>query len=439
MMQSGFLVPMDPSSTMGIFGKLFLEIGDEQSIDQDLSTYSSHLTGIKTLLENVDSSMLFMIDEFGAGTDPQLGGALAEACLEILIDKKAMGIVTTHYSNLKLLADKHDTIVNGAMLFDSDNMKPLYVLKTGKPGSSFAFEIASRIGLPKEVIDMASQKTGKTQLDFEKQLQDLEGEKLEVEKRKKQFRVADDFLSEQIEKYEKRIKDLEAKKLSIIEEARKEAEKILSNSNRLIENTIKEIREAEAEKSKTRQIRKEFETRARKVIPKKEKSVTREVGKESKSKYTKFQVGEWVTKKGDDQDITGQIIEIKGKNVTLDLNGINFRTSLDSLVRADEVKYPQPRSSSMHARGDLRKKAASFNLTIDLRGKTVEEALKEVQGFIDDAILLSLKEVSILHGKGDGILRKAIREYLSEYDEVEGFRDEHVERGGPGITIVTLK
>jgi DNA mismatch repair protein MutS2 len=423
---------------MGIFEDIFIEIGDEQSIDQDLSTYSSHLTGIKKLLDTASSNTLFLIDEFGAGTDPQLGGALAEACLELLEDRKSTGVVTTHYSNLKLLADKYPTIINGAMLFDTEKMKPLYILKTGKPGSSFAFEIAARIGLSRDLIEKASEKTGKTQLDFEKQIQELESEKLEVRKNREQFLVADDFLSEQIEKYEKKVKELDQKRANIIEEAKKQAEEIIQNSNRLIERTIKEIKEAGAEKQKTRHIREKFENASRKISPKKPPLKTTEKEKELPQQ---LKIGDWATQTSEGQDITGKIIEIKGKNATLDINGISFRTRLESLKPAKDK--PSKTITTSKGKGKvadhIQKKSTSFKLSIDIRGKSAEEAINEIQTFIDDAILLSIKEVTILHGKGDGILRKVTRELLSGYKEVEGFMDEHVERGGSGITIVKLK
>jgi len=441
MMQCGFLVPMDPYSIMGIFNFIFLEIGDEQSIDQDLSTYSSHLNSIKYLIKKADSKTLFLIDEFGAGTDPQLGGALAEACLEYLVEKGAMGIATTHYSNLKLLASEHDVITNGAMLFDTVNMKPLYRLLSGKPGSSFAFEIASRIGLPQDLIKKAARKTGKTQLDFEQQLNELESEKIAVEKSKIQFKVADDFLSEQIETYQAKLDELEETKLKTLDDARKKATEIIDKSNRLIENTIREIRESNAEKEKTKKLRDNLRIEASKIIKEniKSKSKPKRIIPEKESQPLK--VGDWATRPGTDQDITGRIIEISGNNVTLDLNGISFRTKMDSLTHAIPSLIPKSHKTSgtSYYSKEIQKKSAAFKLTIDIRGKNSEEACHDVQKFIDDAILLSTKEVSILHGKGNGILRRVIREFLAGIDQVEGFRDEHVERGGSGITLVKIK
>jgi len=441
MMQCGFLVPMDPYSIMGIFNFIFLEIGDEQSIDQDLSTYSSHLNSIKYLIKKADSKTLFLIDEFGAGTDPQLGGALAEACLEYLVEKGAMGIATTHYSNLKLLASEHDVITNGAMLFDTVNMKPLYRLLSGKPGSSFAFEIASRIGLPQDLIKKAARKTGKTQLDFERQLNELESEKIAVEKSKIQFKVADDFLSEQIETYQAKLDELEETKLKTLDDARKKATEIIDKSNRLIENTIREIRESNAEKEKTKKLRDNLRIEASKIIKEniKSKSKPKRIIPEKESQPLK--VGDWATRPGTDQDITGRIIEISGNNVTLDLNGISFRTKMDSLTHAIPSLIPKSHKTSgtSYYSKEIQKKSAAFKLTIDIRGKNSEEACHDVQKFIDDAILLSTKEVSILHGKGNGILRRVIREFLAGIDQVEGFRDEHVERGGSGITLVKIK
>lgn len=259
MIQCGLLVPMAPDSQVGLFGQIFIDIGDEQSIDNDLSTYSSHLLNIKYLVEHSDNQTLFLIDEFGTGTEPQLGGAIAEATLEVLNEKKALGIVTTHYANLKLLPGAMDGIVNGAMLFDQAKMQPLYRLKIGNPGSSYALEIAKKIGFPEDILEVAALKTGKTQLDFDQQLQQLELEKEEISKKQTGFRVADEFLAEMIKKYQDLSDDLEKRRSDILSEAKEKARNILNESNRLIEQTIREIREHQAEKEVTRQARERIE------------------------------------------------------------------------------------------------------------------------------------------------------------------------------------
>ncbi|MFC1734390.1 endonuclease MutS2, partial [candidate division KSB1 bacterium] len=260
MVQCGLLIPVDESSKTGIFQQILIDIGDEQSLENDLSTYSSHLLNLKYFAEHVDEHSLFLIDELGSGTEPQLGGAIAEAILEVLNERNSFGVITTHYANLKLLADQTNSISNGAMLFDSKKLQPLYKLKIGKPGSSFAFEIAKKIGFSNRIINEAVRKTGKTQLDFDKQLQQLEIEKSEIDKKNTQIKVADDFLSEMIDKYEKLVKEAESSKNKIFDEAKKEANELIKNSNKLIEKTIKEIRESQADKIKTKDVREKLKT-----------------------------------------------------------------------------------------------------------------------------------------------------------------------------------
>ncbi len=266
MLQNGLLVPLDPDARAGIFDDIFIDIGDEQSLENDLSTYSSHLLNLAFFIRSCHSRSLFLIDELGTGTDPSLGGAIAEAALEKLSETEAFGVVTTHYSNLKLLAGKIPGILNGAMLFDTKKLQPLYILASGKPGSSFTFEIARRIGFPEEVIQSAIFKSGKTHLDFEQQLQEVEMEKLGLEKRLKEFQVADGFLGELIEKYEKMNIELEKTRRDILEKARQEAKEMLEQSNRMIENTIRQIRESQAEKEKTKSARSEIEQYRQKII-----------------------------------------------------------------------------------------------------------------------------------------------------------------------------
>jgi DNA mismatch repair protein MutS2 len=469
MLQCGLPVPMDSSSKAGIFKKVFLEIGDEQSLEDDLSTYSSHLLHIRHFVGHSDPTTLFLIDEFGSGTDPSLGGAIAEAALEKLSERGAYGVVTTHYSNLKTMAGKVDGITNGAMLFDTAEMKPLYQLKMGHPGSSFTYEIAQKIGFPEEVIERAISKTGRTHLDFERQLQELEVEKRRMEKRKEEFTVADDFLSELIDRYEKMQADLERTRKEILEKARQEASDLLGESNRLIERTIREIRESQAEKERTKAVRKELERQKEKVRKgegekgrrgegekgrrgegekgrrgeeekgRKEEKETARKGELSEEKQKiRLREGNWVKIIG--QERVGRIHRISGKKAVVDFNGIRFTIDIQKLEHCsppkEEVHFS--RSASGYA-GDLSEKTAQFRLTLDLRGKMAEEALQLVRRYLDDAYLLRIREVSILHGKGEGILRKVIRELLASAEEVESFEDEHIERGGSGITRVVIK
>jgi DNA mismatch repair protein MutS2 len=393
MFQCGLLAPVREDSEFTIFDKILIDIGDEQSIDNDLSTYTSKLYNLKFFIEHIDARSLFLIDELGTGTDPSLGGAIAEATLEALNTKKAMGVVTTHYSNLKLLASREAGIVNGAMLFDIKKLKPLYQLKMGKPGSSFALEIAQEIGFPEHVLRNAKTKTGKSQLDFDRELQNLEVEKQEINQKSTELKVADDFLAELIKKYEKLNSDLDSKKKEILDKAREEARQLLDGSNKIIEKTIKEIRESQAEKSRTKEIR-------------------------------------------------AELSEIKEK--ILNQNPADKKDSAAKLIPPDLIKSAQVGSEAPPHRfqsyfNDLHTKLTNYSLTLDLRGKRVDEALSLLQRYIDDAILLSIPEVQILHGKGNGVLRQVTRDYLRAQKEVKSARDAALEQGGAGITVVYFR
>ena len=404
MLQCGLMPPMRVDSQCGLFENLFIDIGDEQSILDDLSTYSSHLINMKALLEHADEKTLFLIDEFGTGTEPQLGGAIAEAILLELNKKKAFGMVTTHYANLKLLADNHEGIINGAMLFDTRFMQPMYLMMTGKPGSSFAFEIAKKIGFPKQILDEAANITGDQHLKFEKQLQQLEVDKKAIRKKEQDLRIADQLLTEVVEKYKGLLAELESKKKQYLRDAAAEAQELIQKANSQIERTIKEIKEAQAEKTKTKEIRQNLE-KTKEEIAQKAKEVAEAKKKEE---------AEVVLKVGD----TVCIEEMQ-------------------VVRA-EARKTQRRWQKGIAE-DLSEKAEHFELTLDVRGKRAEEALDIVDKYLDEAKLLSIKEVSILHGKGNGILRKLIREKLSHNHDVERFCDASLETGGTGITRVYFR
>lgn len=458
MLQCGLLVPMKETSEAGIFYKIFIDIGDEQSLENDLSTYSSHLLNIKFFLENSDSKTLFLIDEFGTGTEPQLGGAIAEASLEKLNRNYSFGVITTHYANLKLLAEKGNGIVNGAMLFDSKNMRPLYQLKIGKPGSSFAFEIARKIGLDADVLENASLKTGRTQLDFDSQLQQLEIEKKELDEKNQSVKVADEFLAEIIDKYEKLNKQLKESKAEIINQAKKEAKQILDDSNKLIEKTIKEIKESNASKEITKELRKEIEEKKIEIEPQGNKEQQKEEPipvstsspkpKKKKIVTTAEIIDNSPIGKGDkvkiiNQNTSGEVLEIQGKNATVLFGSLKLKTPLAKLqkIKGGVINPGTKKAQSTqysHFMNDLNDKMANFKPNLDIRGKRAEEALTIVRSFIDDAIMLNVSEVSILHGTGSGILRQIIRDYLGTIKEVKSFKDEHIERGGQGITIVVF-
>lgn len=439
MLQCGLLVPMEESSRAGIFRDIFIDIGDDQSLENDLSTYSSHLKHLRFFLENAGESSLFLIDEFGTGTEPQLGGAIAEASLEKLNKLNAFGIVTTHYANLKLLADQKEGIINGAMLFDSRKMQPLFQLLTGKPGSSFAFEIAQKIGFPDDVLEMASEKTGKSQLDFDKQLQQLEVEKEEIKRQQQEFRVADSFLSEMIEKYEKLLTELEGKKQNILEEARQEALERVHSSNKLIEKTIKEIRESGAEKEKTKEIRKELENHRKELEAEKNKKPLKPVRKTTLLKPGPIREGDIVKLKS--HGSTGEVLSIKDGKAVIHTGSMRLTLDLDQLEKSSRQQERTFSGNRIRSQivNDLNEKQSRFKLNLDLRGKRAKEALQELEKYIDDALLLGIKEFNVLHGKGNGILRSVIRDMLAGMNEVSQYRDEHVERGGAGITIVRLK
>ena len=355
MLQCGLLIPIKEGSTAGLFKNLFIDIGDEQSLENDLSTYSSHLMNMKHFALNANSQTLFLIDEFGTGTEPQLGGAIAEAILEKLNDKKAFGVVTTHYTNLKLLAGKENGIVNGAMLFDTNEMQPLYQLSIGKPGSSFAFEIARKIGFPKSILKQAEHKTGKKQLDFDQQLQQLEIEKSQLAESQEKFKVADGFLSEMIDKYERLTKQLESKKTEIISNAQQEAMDLIHSSNKKIENTIREIRQSQAEKARTKELRKKLKEEEerigklkakdpeKKAINKKNKNLIEETANsnleiEQGELNDKIEVGDLVLLV--EQDVTGEVLQINDDDVVVGFNSITFKTQLDKVKKkgGDEKK-----------------------------------------------------------------------------------------------------
>jgi DNA mismatch repair protein MutS2 len=447
MIQTGMLVPMNEMSVMGLFSKLLIDIGDEQSIENDLSTYSSHLLNIKYFLMNTTEDSLFLIDEFGSGTEPQLGGAIAEAALERFSEKKTFGVVTTHYANLKLLEGRLDGVVNGAMLFDSRLMQPLYRLRIGHPGSSYAFEIANKIGFPQDILKNAEQKTGKTQLDFDQKLQQLEIEKEEVSKKETEFKVADEFLAEVIRKYENLSNELLAARQKILTEAREEARTIIEQSNRLIEKTIKEIRENKATKEETKKLREDIKTYASQLDKTEKMMVNKnELSKVKQNEPVKavpvkapsIAKGDYVKITG--QDVPGEVIEIKGHEATIAFGHVIIKVHTDKLetISSDieTISTPRHYKTSKNIVDEINSRMANFKLSIDVRGKRTPAALAEIQKYIDDAILLGIPEISILHGKGDGILRTQIRELLKTVPQIRHFGDEHIERGGDGITVI---
>jgi DNA mismatch repair protein MutS2 len=382
-----------------------------------------------------------MIDEFGAGTEPQSGGAIAEAILESLNQKGAWGVVTTHYANLKLLASEHQGFVNGAMLYDTRQMRPLFLLRTGRPGSSFAFEIAANIQLPAEILNSAADKIGRGKLDFDKQMQDFEAEKLALNLKEKQLEQADEMLSSLINKYTGLSRDLERRQKEIIESANSEAKNIIKNSNRLIENTIREIKQSNAESNRTKELRKEIADYAETIDkPLEISSLPPIVEPEPKQSGT-IAVGRRVRLIG--QHESGEVAEINGNEVTIAFNTFSLKADISTLELLQDKK-PVAKTVNrgiayQNMVNDMNARLANFRIKIDVRGKRAEETEPIIQKYVDEAAMLHIREISILHGKGNGVLRLVIRNILQAHPEVKSFSDAPLETGGAGITMVTLK
>ncbi len=441
MLQCGLAIPVKIDSKCGIFHDMFIDIGDEQSLENDLSTYSSHLINMKELLEHGNARTLFLIDEFGTGTEPQLGGAIAEAILLKMNEKNSFGVVTTHYANLKLLADNHPGIVNGAMLFDTRYLQPLYVMMIGKPGSSFAFEIAKKIGFPNEILDSAAEISGREHLDFDQQLQQLEIEKKEVRKKEYELKVADKLLDEIVTKYKNHLAEIEKKKKQLLHEANKEAQALIDGANAKIERTIREIKEAQAEKNRTKELREELKEMKQNLVDE-EKNLSKQLKAEEKEELANLDLKVGDTVCINELEVVGELLEISDTDVTIQFGGVRLRTTADKLRKISRSQARKAQQNPSYLRksimNDINEKAQKFNLTLDVRGQRGDEAVDNVAKYIDEANLLSVKEVSILHGKGNGILRKLIREYLSKQSCVKNFSDASLETGGAGITRVTL-
>lgn len=427
MAQSGLLIPADESSKVGVFKQFFADIGDDQSIESDLSTYSAHLSKMKYFTENANGKTLVLIDEFGTGTDPQFGGPIAEAVLEVLNRKKIRGVITTHYSNLKSFANAAEGLENASMLFDNAAMKPLYILETGKPGSSYAFEIAQKIGLPQEVLNAAKQKIGAQQKRVDTLLVDLEREKKNLSDTKRSLDKRTQDLDKLQHDNQELQRYLEENKKSILKHAKIEAQEIIKNANKLIENTIAEIKHNKADKDKTKDLRKNLQHAL-------ESNMVVEV----KAKGTKAQdsqeiaVGDWV--KIIDSGNIAQVLEIAKDNVILalgDLRSVVKRKRVEKMANKEVPKEIRKAHSAT-----LTEELTGFYPEIDVRGMRTENALQAIEKYLDKAVMMGFPTLKIIHGKGDGILRKMIRDYLRKYTQVNRMEDEHADRGGDGITNV---
>ena len=477
MLQCGLLIPMHERSHAGIFSNIFIDIGDEQSIEDDLSTYSSHLTNMKIMMKNCNERSLILIDEFGGGTEPQIGGAIAEAVLKRFNQKQTFGVITTHYQNLKHFAEDHDGVVNGAMLYDRHLMQALFQLQIGNPGSSFAVEIARKIGLPEDVISDASEIVGSEYINADKYLQDIVRDKRYWESKRQTIRQREKHMEETIARYQTEIEELQKSRKEILQKAKEEAEQLMQEANARIENTIRAIKEAQAEKEKTRQIRQELndfresldtltakeqeEKIARKIEKLKEKQNRKKEKKANKNQENTLSAqalaeqqakkeaerlaaivpGSYVKIKG--QTSVGEVLEINGKKAIVAFGSIKTTVKLDRLERTNAQPKQADVSTkstyiSSQTQDSMYEKKLNFKQDIDVRGMRGDEALQAVTYFIDDAILVGMPRVRILHGTGTGILRTLIRQYLQTVPGVSHFADEHIQFGGAGITVVDL-
>ncbi|MBP3286732.1 MAG: Smr/MutS family protein [Prevotella sp.] len=480
MLQCGLSVPLGDRSTVGVFHHIMIDIGDEQSIADDLSTYSSHLLNMKNMMKQSDSRTLLLIDEFGGGTEPTIGGAIAEAVLKQFWQKQAFGVITTHYQNLKHFAEDHEGVVNGAMLYDRHQMQALFQLAIGQPGSSFAIEIARKTGIPEEVIKDASDIVGSDYIQSDKYLQDIVRDKRYWEGKRQTIHQHEKSLEGHIQRYETNLEEIERERKAILRRAQQQAEELLAEANRKIENTIREIKEAQAEKERTRLVREELqqfreqvvnddtrglmseedfakklrqmeERKARKEKRKNEKAQKEEraaahlsaVAKAPSEPHT-ITVGSTVRMKG--LNTIGKVENISGKQATVVFGEVRTKVKLEQLEYAEKPKEEKKKNdhsdlaiqTTRITSATIEDRKHNFHQDIDVRGMRGDEAIDAVMHFIDDAILVGMSRVRILHGTGSGILRQLIRQYLHTVPNVKSAKDEHVQFGGSGITIVDL-
>ncbi len=473
MLQCGLSIPVGERSKTGVFENIMIDIGDEQSIENDLSTYSSHLMNMKIMMRHANERTLLLIDEFGTGTEPQIGGAIAESVLKQFCKKKAYGVITTHYQNLKHFADSHEGIANGAMLYDRHEMRALFQLQTGQPGSSFAIEIARKTGIPDEVIRDASEIVGSEYIQSDKYLQDIVRDKRYWENKRQTIHQREKDMERTIARYEQEIKELEQSRKDILRKAKEQAEELLRESNKRIENAIREIRESQAEKEETKKIREELnqfksgideidsksedEKIARKmeqILQRKERKEKRKKDKATRDAETAQRIKEAQQKRLDEinyQPSVGDTVRIKGlksigrveavddKTVTVIFGDMKTKMPANRLQKADALPQEQKQPGiSRETREAIDNRKLNFKSDLDVRGMRGDEALNAVMNYVDDAILVGMSRVRILHGKGNGILRQLIRQYLSTVPNVSSYKDEHIQFGGAGITVVDL-
>lgn len=470
MLQTGMLVPASEISEFPLFNRIFIDIGDEQSIENDLSTYSSHLTNMREVLINADNKSLVLVDEFGAGTEPTAGGAIAESILRELEARHCYGVITTHYSNLKFYAGTSRGVINGGMQFDVQNIKPLFKLETGVPGSSFAFELAKKIGLPHDIVKYAEERAGGEFVDLEKNLKKIAKNRRMLDEKLARIKSTDKTLENITEKYQKELLEIKTLRKSILSEAKEEAANLLAEANKRIESTIKEIKENQANKEKTRDIRKELEIFTSKALDKsdndgneeierkmeqlKRRKDRREERRAERSKentqqgtkitspesiplVSKISAGDKVKIKGG--DLTGEVLRVDTKDVSVAIGNIISKLSLDKVEKISTKEFKEttrPSRNMITTSSSISERRLNFKPTIDVRGQRADEALESVSRFVDDAIMVGIGEVKILHGKGNGILKEEIRKYLKVVPGVLSLKDEVLEQGGSGITVV---
>ena len=467
MFQCGFLVPASEVSELPVFRSIFIDIGDEQSIDDDLSTYSSHLLNMKNMLAGASSATLVLIDEFGSGTEPVIGGAIAEAILERLLAKGCYGVITTHYANIKYYASNTEGIANGAMMFDVQHIRPLFRLETGKPGSSFAVEIARKIGLPEEIIRIAGEKAGSDHINIEKQLREIARDKHYWEQKRDRIRLTDRKVEELEQTYAEQLAKIKSERQEILKKAKQEAQRLIADANKQIENTIRTIREAQAEKELTRLARRELDDfrdaveqadtaekdaqvareierierrRQRRIERKTQRGEAQAAAAPEPPKPREVETGSKVRMAG--QDMVGVVQSVKGKKVQVAFGQILTTVDKKLLTVVSNSEFREatrPQTARTVVSVDISARKLNFRDHIDVRGMRAAEALDAVQDFVDDALMVGVGSVSILHGKGTGALKEEIRRYLRTVPEVESAKDEHADRGGAGITIVTFK
>ncbi len=465
MLQCGLPIPISEGSRTGIFSRLFIDIGDEQSLENDLSTYSSHLLNMKHFVKFSDEKTLILIDEFGTGTEPMLGGAIAESILDKLNQLGTFGVITTHYTNLKHFASSANGIINGAMLYDSQNMNPLFQLEIGKPGSSFAFEIARKIGLPEEILEKATEKIGKDHIDFDRNLRQINRDKRYWETKREKIRKVEKILDEMAASYETELKETQKQRREILKKAKEEAELLLSGVNKKIENTIHEIKKEQADKEKTRKAREEL-VQLKQVIEEKttadDSAIDAKIKKlqEREKKRNEHRpekpktVAKPVEEPENDDPKPGDKVRIIGQNNVGDLISINKKNAVIAFgqlittvpvsqiekLSNNEAKKIEKTQSPVRSRmiTNMTESRLTFKTEIDIRGKRAEEAIQTIQEFIDQAIMFERNQLRILHGKGNGILKETIRSYLKSEPMVKSFKDEHVDFGGAGITVIEL-